>query len=580
MSFPAGFPYWNGKQPQDPPPGPFSSHDIQWFCEEALLPACRMNDFLEGEGNRPRTSCKFTRRKQDDPDMKSGKNINSLFTVLCFDSFQNGLPCCWAITERQQTVDVEKILTSVKNRAGITRRETLDLPGDWSPSCMIVDDTKEEQLAISHVFPGMPVLLCLWHVRRAWIKQLHAKVSNPIVKADMNRFLGNIMYATEDMRGAQNLSDQFLEEFKHENKFVDYREHWHPRLQKWSKEFREFKHNNQNTNGAIERWHRTLKVHLRASRKGKSNRRVSWLLHILIDTIENHYWCMASLKQQGKIRNNIMKELVVTAIEHAETIPDQDVSMHIIDSKKCAFVRSQTRPWQQHEVTSFVTDSAACTCSQGAQGNTCKHQSKCLLLLGYSQVAIVQRLGTFAGTIAGGMDLLTGSDPALGLECDLNVMGGSEESEPALNEPEAEAVPCVTSDTPKIMSEEEAYSLVQRMWAMVRPSSTLSAHATTIMQDAHERVADLVARCAVLEKQDGVESFKVIPGTNGSLKRLPDFVERFMGRATKRMSPRLHADTDIAVENFSRRQSDRLSMQATLDRAALQSIDLNIAAAM
>ncbi|KAL3679342.1 hypothetical protein R1sor_022298 [Riccia sorocarpa] len=445
----------------------------------------------------------------------------------------------------------------------------------------------------------------------------------------MNRSLGTIMYASED---AQGLSEQFIQEFSQETKFMDYyTQHWHPQLQKWAKQYRDFRHNNQNINGAIERWHRTLKVHLRASRKGRSNRHVSWLLHILVDVIENYYWCLASLKQQGHIRNTIIHKLVLSAIENARTIPDEHVSMHVIDGKNCAFVRSQNKPWQQHEVTSFDTDAASCTCSQGSQGSFCKHQIKCLLKNGYSDMAVLQRLETFAGTIAEGLDVLTatensadvldngneGGDTGVGdghissppLETSAGTIAegldvltatensadvldnGNEGGDTGVGDGHVSSPPHSVADLPvatmveakmETMTEEDAMGLVRRIWTIVGSSNSLAAHAFTLLQDVHERIADLAARNSVLEAGEvvftEVESSAELQSTDRSLKRHPDFIEGSLSKGRKRFFPPISAGLPAVsdIEDFSSTQQSRVNMQAALDKTALQATIFNI----
>lgn len=44
------------------------------------------------------------------------------------------------------------------------------------------------------IFPGVPINLCFWHVRRAWTKNLMSKVKDPFGRADMNRELKALMY--------------------------------------------------------------------------------------------------------------------------------------------------------------------------------------------------------------------------------------------------------------------------------------------------------------------------------------------------------------------------------------------------
>ncbi|KAL3699992.1 hypothetical protein R1sor_018014 [Riccia sorocarpa] len=124
-----------------------------------------------------------------------------LVTVVCFDAFQNGIPCLWAIMERHETVDLVAVLTEVKKKVNAYRIHTLRSPKSWRLSCFLVDDAKEENLALREVFPDVPVNLCLWHVSRAWLKKLHSLVKDPFGKAEMNRGLGRIMYSSVEEGG-------------------------------------------------------------------------------------------------------------------------------------------------------------------------------------------------------------------------------------------------------------------------------------------------------------------------------------------------------------------------------------------
>ncbi|KAL3692055.1 hypothetical protein R1sor_005706 [Riccia sorocarpa] len=121
-----------------------------------------------------------------------------LYTVLCFDSFLNGVPCMWFLMERHETEDLAMVFREMKVRVDTYRLQQLQLPEKWRPSCFLTDDAKEENLALSDVFPNVPVNLCLWHVRRAWLKKLHAVVKDPFAKAAMNQELGRIMYGLNE----------------------------------------------------------------------------------------------------------------------------------------------------------------------------------------------------------------------------------------------------------------------------------------------------------------------------------------------------------------------------------------------
>ncbi|KAL3694151.1 hypothetical protein R1sor_007802 [Riccia sorocarpa] len=71
-----------------------------------------------------------------------------LVTMVCFDAFQNGIPCLCAIMERHEAVDLVTILTEVKKKVNAYRVDTLKSPDSWRPSCFLVDDAKEENIAL------------------------------------------------------------------------------------------------------------------------------------------------------------------------------------------------------------------------------------------------------------------------------------------------------------------------------------------------------------------------------------------------------------------------------------------------
>ncbi|KAL3687892.1 hypothetical protein R1sor_014201 [Riccia sorocarpa] len=99
---------------------------------------------------------------------------------------------------RGKTEDLVMVLTVVEEKVETYRADSGLNPSEWRPSCWLVDDAPEEYAALSTVFPNIPVNLCLFHVRRAWLKNLHAKVKDPFMKAELNRELGRIMYAVDE----------------------------------------------------------------------------------------------------------------------------------------------------------------------------------------------------------------------------------------------------------------------------------------------------------------------------------------------------------------------------------------------
>lgn len=89
-----------------------------------------------------------------------------LFTVLVIDGHWHGIPVAWDLMSGQTTDDIVLMLTNLKSRC----------PG-WQPEVFIVDDCRAEINAIQQVFPQAEIILCDFHVKKTFIKQIIAKVT-------------------------------------------------------------------------------------------------------------------------------------------------------------------------------------------------------------------------------------------------------------------------------------------------------------------------------------------------------------------------------------------------------------------
>ncbi|KAL3693014.1 hypothetical protein R1sor_006665 [Riccia sorocarpa] len=344
------------------------------------------------------------------------------------------------------------------------------------------------------------------------------------------------------------LPDMFIEEFASDHSFIQYyRTNWHTRIDRWSRDFGKFKHNNQETNGAIERWHQTLKTHLRAERKWKSGRQISCLLHVLMDEIESLYWCLAQLKKQGRICNRIRQQYALTTIKNARAIPDSSVNFTIIDGTNCAFVQSLSTTGKVHEVIAYHTDLATCTCLDATQGNICKHQIKCHLLQGHTETSLVHRLGTSYESFAGGFGSSAspeGDEHAEPVDIDLNApvdlvtIDGILEDTPLESETvlyaEAQSIGAEVSAARKIFTLEDARKMVDHMWHIIGGEEDLAAHATVLLTDASEALKKLVATRSSLEHVSSLELFVPLSRNDSTLRRKTDFLERIFSQDRKR----------------------------------------------
>eukprot|EP01018_Ginkgo_biloba_P014796 Gb_30458 [translate_table: standard] len=107
-----------------------------------------------------------------------------LFTLIVFDTHQNGVPVAWISHQVVQlmTFKMEKLQSRIH-----------EVDPAWRPSAFMVDDVAVEINGISDVF-GCRVLLFLWHVRRSWLNNLTKKCHDYLVRREMFKDLGDIMY--------------------------------------------------------------------------------------------------------------------------------------------------------------------------------------------------------------------------------------------------------------------------------------------------------------------------------------------------------------------------------------------------
>ena len=116
--------------------------------------------------------------------------------------------------------------------------------------------------------------------------------------------------------------------------------------------------------------------------------------------------CSQQSKVSGFTRNRKQEQIVTNAVIAAEQIPDAHVTLPA-QAGQPALVKSQQDQSIQYRVTGACTETASCSCPQGALGYFCKHRVKVIAQLsGCKQQDIVLFLGTWAGSSRGGMQRL------------------------------------------------------------------------------------------------------------------------------------------------------------------------------
>eukprot|EP01018_Ginkgo_biloba_P022089 Gb_14053 [translate_table: standard] len=248
-----------------------------------------------------------------------------LYTLMVFDKQQNGLPIAWVISSRDKAFDI-KIWLSVLIEKGVKERE------DWKVNAFMIDDVLAKIGALRSVV-GCRILLCLWHVRRVWMKQVFKKVTNEINGTKMFKKLGAIMHKCKDDDSVRDVLDSFRLEFTIDTVFLKYLyDNWildnKFHMYMWAKAYRDFPHANQETNSAIESYH-FFKIKYLCDRRRKSNSRMDWLIYTLLKRVELYYWNTQNIKDAGFSTNLKLEEMKETSWSRDYNIPDTDCSLHL-----------------------------------------------------------------------------------------------------------------------------------------------------------------------------------------------------------------------------------------------------------
>eukprot|EP01018_Ginkgo_biloba_P015349 Gb_40997 [translate_table: standard] len=155
---------------------------------------------------------------------------------------------------------------------------------------------------------------------------------------------------------------------------------WHVHM--CVKAMRRLPHSNQETNGAIEAYHGTLKDRLSREAWTGSSRRLDWLVHVLSIRVHAYYWFGQYRKSNGFVQNLHADEYKASAWFKALEIPDSNV---IVDANDSHFVRvrSQSNPMLMYVVWNPGSEFALCDCYMASCGNICKHVIKVNMLQQY-----------------------------------------------------------------------------------------------------------------------------------------------------------------------------------------------------
>ena len=195
----------------------------------------------------------------------------------------------------------------------------------------------------------MPILLCVWHIKMAWLKNLIAKVQNPekrvFMMAELSRILSlNPLGSSNVERDVKLAIHNFYSTFAEEAMFVVYfKENWEGLLRHWCFAFRNFDHNGAHTTSALESYHKNgLKDVMSQSRSRMRGRRLDWLIWFLPKVVLRLYEIKDICKQHGFIQNTKLEALITDALLKSKDIQDVDVAILTTDPAKTYSVKSRT----------------------------------------------------------------------------------------------------------------------------------------------------------------------------------------------------------------------------------------------
>ncbi|GLJ49309.1 hypothetical protein SUGI_1042260 [Cryptomeria japonica] len=338
-----------------------------------------------------------------DMDSTFGTNAMKfqLYTMLVFDSKHMGVPVAWVIMSRSCAHDIAYWMHILLQRVHMKNIE-------WSLNAFMVDDAGVEIKVIREVFQ-CDVYLCSWHVRRAWLKNLIAKVKEIAVRREMFDRLGFIMHHSMDADSTRNAIHICIEDFKDtQPSFIEYfKGRWSNRLSMWARCFHTLKHAGQETNGAIESYHSHLKRRFLKTIERATSRRVDWLVHQLTTHVYIYYWWVQVNKKHGFYRNFDIEKIENTSWVRALKILDDHVTFNDIDDRT-TWVTSESNLNFRYEVYTSSLDLSMCSCNFSMQGYMCKHVMKVNLMRERQRQHLSNNLHVDLDSLANTLDSIEG----------------------------------------------------------------------------------------------------------------------------------------------------------------------------
>lgn len=310
-----------------------------------------------------------------DSTFRTNKYGYQLYTLLVFDTQQNALPVAWVVSSHNRLSDISQWLSTLMDRGR-------QVQPTWTINAFMTDDALVGIDAISAI-TGSRVLLCVWHFRRALLKNVYKLATCGENARNMFTKLGEIMNACHDTDSISQAMKAFYIDFAAEERFLEYfSTNWmvDEKFYVWAKCYINFCHANQETNCSIESYHCFLKRKYLCDRRRKSLQRMDWLTFTLLKRVELCYWNMASLKNSSFVNNYRLEYMYETSVDKAKRIPEDHCVQHE-HFENAYWVQSQSSS-NRYLVLFLGKTFSSCNCPWALRGNFCKHVIKVSTLCG------------------------------------------------------------------------------------------------------------------------------------------------------------------------------------------------------
>ncbi|XP_038696469.1 uncharacterized protein LOC119993399 isoform X2 [Tripterygium wilfordii] len=302
-----------------------------------------------------------------------------LCTLLVFDSSRTAIPVAWVITSSFVGQDIHKWMDPLAERIRVK-------DPTWRLNAFLVDDPSFEISIVREIFQCR-ILLCTWHIRRAWTKSILKRSCNIDVQREIVKHLGLILYSTRSRPNTMDAVEDFMQVFVDQCSFMDhFKSQWLPVIEFWVNGIRSLPVASVEALAAIESYHLRLKSKLSDEKCTNFWQRTDWLIHALTTEFHSLYWLNQYIEDTGSFTSLRDESFSNNAWYQALHIPDIDV---ILDEHNLhlAKVISQTDRTAAYTIWNPGAEFSFCDCHWSMLGNLCKHAIKVAILCKSRQVA-------------------------------------------------------------------------------------------------------------------------------------------------------------------------------------------------